>query len=113
MERDLTLARTVQTDIVDGNINAIKTASYVTKAVSSAFRQKILNLLLANNEMSVGELCEKLNCEQTLMSQHLAIMRKAKLVYTTRKGKSIHYLVNEAYLQELIDSIIFLTRHFK
>src|SRR6185295_10719395 len=112
MQSDV-LMRLVKDDIVKENESPIKAANYITKAISSPFRQKILSLLLSSNQLAVNELCEKLKSEQSVMSQHLAVLRKANLVQTQRNGKSVMYSVNEQYLQELIDSILVLTRNFR
>ena len=99
-------------DILQANLHPIKTANFLTKAVNNSLRQKIISILLANGQMPVHELCEKLDTEQSVMSQHLAILRKAKLVTPERKGKSILYSVNELYLQEVIDCLLIITRDF-
>lgn len=45
----------------------------------------------------VHELNEKLNIEQSLLSQHLKILRNFGLVCTEREGKQIKYSVSEKY----------------
>jgi DNA-binding transcriptional ArsR family regulator len=97
-------------DLIQANTNPIKMASFITKTVNNGFRQKVLNLLLTNDRLSVNELCDKLNTEQSVMSQHLAILRKAGLVNTERDGKRIFYSVNELYLQDTINTILQLSR---
>lgn len=97
-------------DLIQANTNPIKMASFITKTVNNGFRQKVLNLLLTNDRLSVNELCDKLNTEQSVMSQHLAILRKAGLVNTERDGKRIFYSVNESYLQDTINTILQLSR---
>jgi DNA-binding transcriptional ArsR family regulator len=44
----------------------------------------------------------KLRLEQSVASQHLAILRRAGIVSTTRDGKFIHYSVNYARLAEVV-----------
>ncbi len=100
-------------DILQVNLNPIKTANFLTKAVNNPLRQKIISRLLLVGPISVNELCEQLITEQSIMSQHLAILREAKLVTTERNGKSVLYSVNEQYLQELIDCILSITRDFR
>jgi DNA-binding transcriptional ArsR family regulator len=95
---------------IKSNTAPIKTASFITKSVNNAFRQKILNLLLLNGSLAVNELCERLDTEQSVMSQHLAILRKARLVNTERDGKRVLYSANERQLQEVIDCLLYLNR---
>jgi DNA-binding transcriptional ArsR family regulator len=51
--------------------------------------------------MTVTELYVKLRLEQSVDSQHLAILRKAGFVKTVRDGKFIFYSVNTDRLKEL------------
>lgn len=51
--------------------------------------------------ITVTELYQKLFLEQSVASQHLAILRKAGFVKTTRKGKFIFYSVNTNRLMEV------------
>ena len=50
---------------------------------------------------AVTELYVKLRLEQSVASQHLAILRKAGFVKTDRDGKFIYYSVNINRMQEL------------
>ena len=43
----------------------------------------------------------KLRLEQSVASQHLAVLRKAGFVTTTRDGKFIYYSVNAGRMLEL------------
>jgi DNA-binding transcriptional ArsR family regulator len=100
----------LKVDLIQANTNPIKMANFITKTVNNSFRQKVLNLLLSDDRLSVNELCDKLKTEQSVMSQHLAILRKAGLVNTEREGKRIFYSVNQDYLQDTINTILHLTR---
>ena len=51
--------------------------------------------------MTVTELYVKLRLEQSVASQHLAILRKAGFVTTDRDGKFIYYSVNANRIQEV------------
>jgi DNA-binding transcriptional ArsR family regulator len=54
-----------------------------------------------SGKMTVTELYVKLRLEQSVASQHLAILRKAGFVKTDRDGKFIYYSVNINRMQEL------------
>ena len=51
--------------------------------------------------MTVTEMYVKLRIEQSVASQHLAILRRANIVLTKREGKFIFYSVNYARIVEL------------
>ena len=71
------------------------------RAINHKLRQQILQLLHKNERMMVTSVYVKLRIEQSVASQHLAILRRAKLVIAKRQGKSIFYSVNYPRLQQL------------
>lgn len=79
----------------------IKKASLLYRAINHELRQQMMKLLHAHKRMTVTELYCMLRLEQSVASQHLAIMRKAGLVKTERDGKFIYYSVHSERLREL------------
>jgi DNA-binding transcriptional ArsR family regulator len=78
----------------------LKKAALVLRAVNHKLRQQILKLLHQHGKMTVTEIYVKLRLEQSVASQHLAILRKAGFVDTVRDGKFIYYSVNYERLAE-------------
>lgn len=79
----------------------VKKASLVLRALNHKLRQQILKLIDESGKMTVTELYVKLRLEQSVASQHLAILRKAGFVKTQRDGKFIYYSVNINRIHEL------------
>jgi DNA-binding transcriptional ArsR family regulator len=79
----------------------IKKAAMVIRAINHKLRQQILKLIDENGKMTVTEIYVKLRLEQSVASQHLAILRKAGFVKTDRDGKFIFYSVNISRIKEL------------
>lgn len=79
----------------------VKKAALVLRAVNHKLRQQILKQIDEQGRMTVTELYVKLRLEQSVASQHLAILRKAGFVNTDRDGKFIYYSVNANRLQEV------------
>jgi DNA-binding transcriptional ArsR family regulator len=79
----------------------VKKAALILRAVNHKLRQQILKLIDENGKITVTELYVKLRLEQSVASQHLAILRKAGFVNTDRDGKFIYYSVNSARIEEL------------
>jgi DNA-binding transcriptional ArsR family regulator len=79
----------------------IKKASLILRAINHKLRQQILKLIDEQARITVTEIYVKLRLEQSVASQHLAILRKAGFVRTERDGKFIYYAVNPARLEEL------------
>jgi len=79
----------------------VKKAALVLRAINHKLRQQMLKLIDEHGKMTVTELYVKLRLEQSVASQHLAILRKAGFVKTTRDGKFIYYSVNTSRIDEL------------
>jgi len=79
----------------------LKKASLILRAVNHKLRQQIMRLLHQHERMTVTEIYVKLRLEQSVASQHLAILRKAGYVNTFRDGKFIYYSVNHDRLAQV------------
>jgi len=79
----------------------LKKAALILRAVNHKLRQQILKLIHQNGKMTVTEIYVKLRLEQSVASQHLAILRKAGYVSTLRDGKFIFYSVNYGRLDQV------------
>lgn len=79
----------------------LKKAAQVYRAINHPLRQQILKLVHSSMRMTVTELFIKLRLEQSVASQHLAILRKAGFMITEREGKYIFYSVNYNRLKEI------------
>ena len=79
----------------------VKKAGLILRAVNHKLRQQILKIIDEHGRITVTELYVKLRLEQSVASQHLAILRKAGFVKTVRDGKFIFYSVNTDRLKEL------------
>jgi DNA-binding transcriptional ArsR family regulator len=90
---------------------AVKNAAMTLRAINHKLRQQIIKLLEENKRMNVTDIYVKLRLEQSVASQHLAILRRANIVITERDGKFIHYALNHAriaavakFVNELVHS---------
>lgn len=79
----------------------LRKAVLVLRAVNHKLRQRIINLLEEYDGMNVTDIFIKLRLEQSVASQHLAILRRAGIVYTQRNGKYIHYHLNKERLTQI------------
>ena len=88
-------------DILASDINNIKKASMVLRAIDHKLRQFIIQTIHTNTRITVTGLFISLRLEQSVASQHLAILRKAGVVSTERDGKFVYYSLNYARLAEI------------
>lgn len=58
---------------------------------------------LRYGEMSVAQLCELLSVEQANASQHLAILRKTRILTTRKEGNQVFYRLSHQSMGKLLD----------
>jgi DNA-binding transcriptional ArsR family regulator len=85
--------------------NTLRKAVLVLRSVNHKLRQSMIKLLEESEEMTVTELYVKLRLEQSVASQHLAILRRAGVVNTRREGKFIYYSLNKDRITEIAGMI--------
>lgn len=83
------------------NYHNLKKAALVLRALNHKLRQQILALIETEKKITVTEIYVRMRLEQSVASQHLAILRKAGIVNTQRDGKFIYYTVNHKRIDEI------------
>jgi len=83
----------------------IKKAAMVLRALNHKLRQQIIKTIHDHKRITVTELYVKLRLEQSVASQHLAILRKADIVSTVREGKFIFYTINAERISHINDFV--------
>ncbi len=86
----------------------LRKAVLVLRAINHKLRQRIVDLLEENGSMTVTDIYIKLRLEQSVASQHLAILRRAGVVITERQGKFINYSLDKdrlAQISELVEEL--------
>ena len=74
------------------------------KSIANRHRLKIIRLL-AEKEYSVGELEKIVGLSQSALSQHLARLRRDKMVTTRRSAQTIYYSLAGTLPRSLVDSL--------
>ncbi len=72
----------------------VKKAALVLRALNHRLRQQMIQVLDAQGKMTVTEIYVQLRLEQSVASQHLAILRRAGIVRTEREGKFVYYRID-------------------
>lgn len=83
------------------NFHNLKKAALVLRSLNHKLRQQILALIETEKRITVTEIYVRLRLEQSVASQHLAILRRAGIVTTQRDGKFIYYTVNHQRIEEI------------
>src|SRR6195952_1904363 len=83
----------------------LKKASMILRALNHKLRQQIVRILDENKKLTVTELYIHLRLEQSVASQHLAILRRAGIVKTEREGKFIFYTIAHERLSHIMQCV--------
>ena len=78
-----------------------KSATSLLKALANPHRLQIL-CALAEGELSVGALNDRISLSQSALSQHLALLRDDGLVATRREAQTIHYSLRSGPALDII-----------
>lgn len=79
-----------------------KKTTMLLKALANIKRLEIL-LYLRQNELSVGDLQQRLHLSQSALSQHLAVLRFARIVQTRRQRQQIFYRLENSLSRQILN----------
>ena len=79
-------------------------ATVLLKSMANETRLLIL-CQLAHSERSVSELLEIIPLGQSALSEHLAILRRERLVTTRREGQSVYYALSSVEVRAIIGTL--------
>ena len=88
-------------NLPDIDYHNIKKAAMVLRALNHKLRQQVIKTIHENKRLTVTQLYVKLRLEQSVASQHLAILRKAGVVSTERDGKFNFYTINFSRIEAI------------
>ena len=90
----------------EGDAAAIERATDLFRALSNPVRLQIVQQL-ATGQQAVHELVAALDVAQPRISEHLAILRAARLVARERQGRTVTYrLVDDHVAHIVADAVI-------
>ena len=92
--RDLSKKESLQQNFKSLSPLSIKKASLAFRAINHDLRQEMISMILKKGKASVTEIFVEMRVEQSVASQHLAILRRAGIVETERDGKFMYYKLN-------------------
>ena len=71
------------------------------KALSNPVRRDILDLL-KNGHLSAGEITAHFEVTGATVSHHLTVLKKADLIFETKKKNFIYYSLNTSVLEDIL-----------
>ncbi|MDB5205191.1 MAG: helix-turn-helix transcriptional regulator [Flavisolibacter sp.] len=82
----------------------LRKAALVYRAINHKLRQKMIQLIYKKEPVTVTAIYTNLRIEQSVVSQHLGILRRAGLVHAEKEGKHVYYTINTGRLEQLHSS---------
>ena len=70
--------------------------------IAEPTRIQILLLLTKDQKKCVGEIADILGKEQSLISHHLARLRKCNIVFATQTTQKVYYEITDSRISELV-----------
>jgi ArsR family transcriptional regulator, virulence genes transcriptional regulator len=78
----------------------LRVSAFNLRALAHPLRLEIMTILDNCGSASVQDVIEEMKLEQSLISQHLKILRHAKLVSSDRQGKFVYYTIEYGHVRD-------------
>ena len=87
------------------DIEKLESFANMLKAIAHPMRIAIVDLLEKENSLSVSEIYNKLNIEQSIASHHLGILKDKGILVSKKKGKFAYYSLKHGNFGKIIECI--------
>ena len=92
-------------EIKELSVERLELAATMLKAMAHPIRISILKHLEGGKKLTVTEIHELLQIEQSTTSHHLGILRDKGVLCARREGKNTYYYLKYEMLSQIIDCI--------
>ena len=91
--------------VISSQMNQLKRARQLLKAISDDTRLRIVNLL-SEQELNVSGICDILKKNQSVVSKHLARLRHAGVVSDRREGMHVFYFLIKSRTDPIQNAVL-------
>lgn len=81
-------------------------AAYLLKALANETRLCVVMELSKNKEMTVSDLLQSVECEQSLLSHHLTDMRAKGILNCRKSGRNNYYSLKDKRATNLLKCLV-------
>lgn len=81
-------------------------SAYILKALANETRLCVIMQLSRGDEMTVSELREGADCEQSLLSHHLTDMRAKGILHCRRDGRNNYYSLKDKRITNVLKCLM-------
>ncbi|MCB0654345.1 MAG: helix-turn-helix transcriptional regulator [Saprospiraceae bacterium] len=83
----------------------LERTAFILKTVAHPMRLGVIHLLEQHPRLSVSEICDMLDTEQSLTSHHLQNMRLKGILSVKREGRSMYYSLKERDVSLILECL--------
>jgi DNA-binding transcriptional ArsR family regulator len=87
------------------NVEILEQAASTLKALAHPMRIAILNMLEGDKRLTVTEIHERLQIEQSAASHHLGILKNKGVLQSKRDGKNTYYFLQNEGMSKILDCL--------
>ena len=91
--------------IKDLKIEELEDAANMLKAIAHPMRIAIISLLEDDAKLTVTEIHQKLQIEQSTTSHHLGILKDKGVLVSKRDGKNTYYFLKHEKLSNIVNCL--------
>lgn len=93
--------KAINTDMAE----KLERTAFILKTVAHPMRLGVIHLLEQHPRLSVSEICNMLDTEQSLTSHHLQNMRLKGILSVKREGRSMYYSLKERDVSLILECL--------
>jgi DNA-binding transcriptional ArsR family regulator len=83
-------------------LSSIQLAEFFS-AFSDSSRLRIIECLMKNEELSVGDIAERVELSESATSHQLRTLRQMRAVRTQKIGRSVFYELDDEHVKEIME----------
>ena len=91
--------------INEKEVEKLERIAFILKTIAHPLRLGVIHLLEQYPRISVSEICEKLDSEQSLTSHHLQNMKLKGILTAKKEGRNVLYSLKERDVSLIIECL--------
>ncbi len=97
--------KTIQMKLSELNVEQLDKAANMLKAIAHPMRIAIIGFLEGDKKLTVTQIHELLDIEQSTTSHHLGILKDKGVLSSKREGKNTFYFLKHQNLIQIVDCL--------
>jgi DNA-binding transcriptional ArsR family regulator len=90
------------------SLDSLSEAAECLRTIAHPHRLRILQIL-GHGEYPVGELADACELPSAMMSEHLRLMQRCRLLDSRREGRNVYYFIVEPHVTDVLQCLV---KHF-